>query len=198
MTDLSAFLAYGVLVLGLVFVVEAVYALFFRNFGLVKFEFAFNVPGADAKTVWSTYFDGENDWNSVTERLSYDVVSEGPRVVRSTARLRGTADTPVTSEWRLDMLTPERVCRSTVVKVNGAEVPAAEQTSETFCVSESGAGTDVRVEASIPVRGWLRVPLHRRNLARIFEDLRMACLKKAGVPFEAFERRWWFWTVKRS
>jgi hypothetical protein len=168
MPDSSAFLAYGI------------------------------VPGTDARTVWATYFDGRNEWNSVTERLSYEVVSEAPRVVRSAARMRGTADKPVMSEWQLDVLEPERVCRATVLKVGGGDVPAAEQTSETFAVSAGANGTDVKVEAVIPVRGWLRVPLHRRNLARIFEDLRVACLKKAGVPFEAFERRWWFRTVKRS
>ncbi|NOT41796.1 MAG: hypothetical protein HOP13_15040, partial [Alphaproteobacteria bacterium] len=72
MPDLSAFLAYGVLVFVLVFVIEAIYSLFFRNFGLVTFKIAINIPGADARTVWNTYFDQRNDWNSVTERLSYE------------------------------------------------------------------------------------------------------------------------------
>lgn len=198
MTDLSAFLAYGVVVLVAVFVCEAIYALFFRNFGLVKFELAFKVPGADASTVWATYLDRRHAWNSVTERLSYEVVSTAPYVVRSTARMRGTAGRPVTTEWQVDVLEPERVCRSKVLKVDGADVPAPVQTSETFAVTPFAGGTEVKVEASIPVRGWLRVPLHRRYLGRIFEDLRMASLRQAGVPFEAFERRWWFWTVKRS
>ena len=193
MPDLSVLFAYGTLVLAAVFVCEAIYALFFRNFGLVKFELAFSIPRADAKTVWATYFDERNDWNSVTERLSYEVVSEAPRVVRSTARRRGTADKPVTCDWQVDVLEPERVRRATVLKVDGASVPQAEQTSETFAVSPGVDGTDVRVEAAIPVRGWLWVPLHRRNLGRIFEDLRMACLEKAGVPFRAEQRPWWSW-----
>jgi hypothetical protein len=103
----------------------------------------------------------------------------------------------MTTEWRIEVLEPERVCRSTIVKLDGADVPKVEQTNETFAVSPSDGGSEIKVEAAIPVRGWLRVPLHRRNLSRIFEDLRMACLRKAGVPFEAYERRWGFWTVKR-
>jgi hypothetical protein len=194
MADLSAYVVYGVAVLVVVFAIEAAYALFFRNFGLVKFRLAFTVPGADAKTVWATYFDGLNAWNSVTERLSYDVVSDAPRIIRSTARRRGTADKAITSEWRLDILEPEKSCRATIITVDGAEVPVAEQTSETFAVSPGDGGTEVTVEAELPVRGWLRVPLHRRYLGRIFEDLRMACMRKAGVPFTAMERRWGIWT----
>ncbi|NOT41983.1 MAG: hypothetical protein HOP13_16005, partial [Alphaproteobacteria bacterium] len=107
-------------------------------------------------------------------------------------------EAPVTSEFRLETLEPERVRRATVIKVDGVDLPAAEQSYETFAVSPGANGTDVNVEAAIPVRGWLWVPVHRRYLGRIYEDLRMACLRQAGVPFEAYERRWWFWTVKRS
>lgn len=195
MPELNVLLVCGAVLLA-VFVCEAIYAGFFRDFGLVKFRLAFKVPGADAKTVWSTYFDGRNEWNSVTERLTYEVVSERPRVVRSTARLRGTNDVPVTTEWLLDIIKPERSCRATIVKVDGADVPTAEQTSEVFELTPGAEGTEVQVEAEIPVRGWLRVPMHRRYLNRIFADLQAACLRKAGVPFQAFERRWWFWTVR--
>jgi hypothetical protein len=155
------------------------------------------VPGTDAETVWATYVDERTDWNSVTERLSYEVVNEAPRVVRSKARLRGTECTPVTTEWRVDVLEPERTLRATVLKVDDVALPDAERTSETFTVSPSAGGAEVKVEAMLPVRGWLWVPVHKRNLGRIFEDLRMACLKKAGIPFTAFERRWGIW-VKTS
>ena len=184
MTDLSAFLAYGVLVLLAVFVCEAIYVLFFRNFGLVKFQIAFEVPATDANTVWSTYFDGLNAWNSVMERLSYDVVSEAPRVVRSTARMRGTQDPPSTTEWKCDVFEPEKRCHTTLVKVNGVAIEPEAQTSETFEVASTDTGTTVKVETAIPVRGWVWMPLHRRFLSRIYQDLRVACLEKTGAPFE--------------
>lgn len=198
MADLSAYFVYGVALLGVVFVIEAVYALFFRNFGLVNFKLVVDIPGADTKTVWDTYFDPRNDWNSVTERLSYEVISETPRIIRSLARQRGSDDEPVASEFKVETLEPERVRRATVLKVDGLDVPAAEQACETFAVSQGPSGVQLTVDAAIPVRGWLWTAVHRRILARIYEDLRMACLRRAGVPFEAYERRWWFWTVKRS
>lgn len=185
MTDLSAFLAYGVFVFLAVFVCEAIYVLFFRNFGLVKFEIAFEVPATDVKTVWATYFDGLNTWNSVMERLSYDVVSETPRVVRSTARMRGTNDKPATSEWCHDVFEPEKKCHTRLIKLDGVDVRPEAQTAETFEVAPSETGTMVKVEAAIPVRGWLWLPLHKRFLARIYQDLRVACLDRSSAPAQA-------------
>jgi hypothetical protein len=198
MADLNAYLVYGAAVLGIVFVIEAIYALFFRNFGAVKFQLAFNIPGASPNAVWATYFDERNDWNSVIERLSYEVLSENPRIVRLKSRLRGMDVDPVTSEMRVDILEPERRCRATVLKVDDEEIAPEQQTPEEFEISPTANGTDVTVRTNIAVRGWLWVPLHRRNLGRIYEDLRMACMRKAGVPFTALERRWGIWTVKRS
>jgi hypothetical protein len=198
MADLSAYFAYGVAVLGFVFVIEAIYALFFRNFGAVKFQLAFNIPGANPNTVWATYFDERNDWNSVTERVSYQVLSENPRVVRSQSRLRGVECNPTTLEMRIDILEPERSCRATALRVDGEEIPLEEQTPEIFELSAAENGTDVKVQTDISVRGWLWVPVHKRNLGRIYEDLRMACMREAGVPFTAMERRWGIWRVKRT
>lgn len=193
MTDIELFALGALALLGLVFAVEAIYAFFFRNFGLVTFRVAFDVPKADAATVWATYLDERNDWNSVTERLSYEVVSDAPRIVRLSSRMRGTDDQPVTMEMRVDMDEARRSCRGIVISVDGVAVPDREQSSEVFEVAPGEDGVRVEVEARIPVRGWLRVPLHRRNLARIYEDLRFACLVKAGVPCRLERRGWRLW-----
>ena len=179
-------LAFGLL--AAVFVGEAIYALFFRNFGLVTFRVMLEMRRVDADSVWGAYFDESNAWNSVSERLSYEVVSENPRVVRLGARLRGTDVAPVMSEFRLDVTRPKRAARATLISVDGAPVSDAERTFEVFALFETDDGVRLEVEAGIPVRGWLRVPLHRRNLRRIYHDLYIACLKKAGVAFAVVER----------
>jgi hypothetical protein len=187
------FLLAAVAVLAIVFVAEAIYALFFRDFGLVIFRIGFDVPGVDPRTVWTTYFDERNDWNSVTERLSYEIVSEAPRIVRVRARRRGMNVAPVTTELKLDVTTPERSCRNTAISVDGVPLPEAQRHYETFDVAPSKNGAHVEVEAAIPVRGWLWVPVHRRYLWRIYQDLCGACWTKAGVPFREIRRGWRFW-----
>lgn len=182
---------FGAIALGIVFAAEALYVLFFRNFGLMPFRLTFNVPGVDADTVWSTYFDGQNAWNSVTERLSHEVLSDNPRIVRVRSRMRGTEDAPVTMDMRIDTRAQGRSCRATLIAANGASEPPETATYEVVELSPDENGTTVKIEAGIPVRGWLWVPVHRRNLERIFQDLRIACLQKAGVPFRVEPRLGW-------
>lgn len=188
---MSQVLIWGVGLLGLVFVAEAIYALFFRNFGLVPFRIALDIPGVDPALVWSIYFDRANDWNSVTERLSFEVVSETPRMLRIRSRLRGSQDKPVTTLIRVDNHQPERCSRATVIEVDGAPVPQGKQTYEQFELHPSAHGARIEIEATMPVRGWVWIPVHRRNLRRIYEDLRMACLRKAGIAFEVRSLPFW-------
>ncbi len=190
---MTEFLIWGVTLLALVFVAEAVYAFFFRDFGHLPFRIAFNVPGTDARTVWTTYFDEHNEWNSVTERVSYEVLSETPRLVRICTRWRGYNGEPAAMTVRVDVTAPERAARITTMAVNGADLPAKDQICEVFEVAPGEHGAEVRVEAVIPVKGWLSKPLHRRNLERIYQDLRIACLQKSGVPFRVETQPFWRW-----
>ncbi len=187
----TEFLTWGVIVLSLVFVAEAIYALFFRDFGLVSFRIALNVPGTDARTVWATYFDERNEWNSLTERLSYEVLSETPRMVRIRTRWRGSSDEPAAMTVRVDVTAPGRTARITTVAVGSADLSGKDQVYEVFEVTPGEHGADVRVEAAIPVKGWFTKPLHQRNLERIYQDLRIACLQKSGVPFRVETRPSW-------
>jgi hypothetical protein len=187
-TETSTMLLLALGLLGVVFAVEAVYALFFRDFGRVTFRVEFEARKVDAAMVWNTYFEESNAWNSVSERLAYEVISENPRVVRTKARLRGVEMAPVTTEFRVDVLTPQRAARVTTVKVDGAPVAEDQQTYEVFELIPNPGGVRVKVEAGIPVRGWLRMPLHRRNLARIYQDLHVECLTRANVAFDLVER----------
>jgi hypothetical protein len=182
---------WGGAMIAALFVAEAIYAFFFRDFGIVPFHLSFDLPGVEAQTVWSVYFDEKNAWNPISERLSYEVVSEAPLIVRICARWRGSGDAPITMDTHMEVTAPERSCRSSVIAVEGAAVPEKRQSSEVFEVTPTGLGTNVRVEARIPVKGWLRVPLHRRNLAHIYQHLRMACFRKADIPFRVETRRFW-------